>query len=117
MMFYFLQGFIMSLIKQIKNKTVGQEMADKLQFNCVPEEQAEAILAKALSENDTYAKIAGQPVINYSEDIVALQWAYIRIVALAHINEYCPRAWFKAIFDDSHPVHKETKKTAQAFDV
>ena len=85
-------------------------MADKLQFFCVPDEQAEAILAKALSDNDTYAKIADQPVINYSQEIVALQWAYIRVVALAYLNEHCPRAWFKAIFDDAHPVRQEVAK-------
>lgn len=44
---------------------------------------------------------------DYPEIFYQTIWATCRIVALEYIDTHCPKAWFRALFDDKDPIHAE----------
>jgi hypothetical protein len=97
------------LFRKNQMKTFNQILTQRLQQNGMFENQAVEVM-KLYWASDlacTSAGLADKPVNGYSEQIENLIWAGVRIIALKYINENCPKAWFKAVFDDSDPIHEQ----------
>jgi hypothetical protein len=47
---------------------------------------------------------------DYPEGLLRVTWMLICTVVLEYIDEKCPMAWFRPMFDLKDPIHKMTKE-------
>ncbi len=98
-------------------KTFNQILTKRLEENGMFESQAVQVMKNYwASDMASSGNLADKSVYSYPEQLENLVWAGVRIEALKYINEHCPKAWFKPVFDDNDPIHaqiaqsrKETK--------
>jgi hypothetical protein len=95
-------------------KTFNQVLTKRLEANGMFESQAEQVMKNYwTSDLASSGDLSDKPTINYPEQIENLVWAGVRIVALKYINEHCPKAWFKPVFEDKDPLHAQFRKEQQ----
>ena len=84
-----------------------QKLNADLQTNCLSETQATEIVDLTTKANPQMRGRWHEDVTNYPDEIYNVIWAGCKIVALNYIDEHCPKAWFRAVFDATDPIHAE----------
>lgn len=99
---------VQQLTPRVVSKTLHQHFVGQLQENGMFEKQAEEVMQLYWkSPYAASADLADKSTDGYDEMLFGLLWMGIRAVALEYINANCPKAWFKAVFDDSDPIHQK----------
>jgi hypothetical protein len=86
--------------------TFKEKVLDLLYNNGMFQDQAEQVLERVVTD-DACTDFQGRwndRVEDYPSLMVNLLWMAVKRVALAWINENCPQAWFKPLFDDASEV-------------
>jgi len=67
------------------------------------ENQADDVLVRVQADEAHEAMLDrwGEPADNYPEQLYLVLWIAVKDVALAWIDENCPRAWFRPMFEST----------------
>jgi len=88
-----------------------QQLTNDLTQNGLSDSQANEIVT-AFTSDPTHSMRDRwiEDTTNYPEGMYNVLWATCKMEALRYIDSHCPRAWFRAVFDPTDPIHAEMAK-------